>query len=202
VRDIDQIIPLGDWLQVPGRHNQRNAAASIAAALSAGASLEHAESGLRTFLGLPHRLQFVIETAGRRFYNDSIATTPESVLMALAAFSGPINLLAGGYDKGIDLAELAAVMAQRVKSAALMGATGPMLKQQLAQHQFQNDRARVCQTLEEAVSWAGEQSAVGDVILLSPGCASYDWFRNFADRGDQFARLAKSWNPRENAKEN
>ena len=93
--------------KIAGPAQSTNAAAAIAAALSIGASLADAESALREFAGLPHRLQFVIETAGRRFYNDSIATTPESVAVALEAFSEPIVLLAGGSDKGIDLRGLA-----------------------------------------------------------------------------------------------
>lgn len=195
VGEIDQTIPLGDWLSVPGRHNQQNAAAALLAALCVGVSFDEAKTGLQKFSGLPHRLEFVIETAGRRFYNDSIATTPESVERALTAFSEPIILLVGGSDKGIDLTPLTKQIARRVKAAALLGETGPMLQRDLQDRGVVGDAFRVCRSLEEAVRWAGERSQRGDVILLSPGCASYDWFRNFAERGEQFARLAKSWQP-------
>lgn len=199
---INQTIPLGNWLQVPGRHNQQNAAAAIAAALSIGESLPAAKAALESFLGLPHRLQFIIETAGRRFFNDSIATTPESVIMALGAFQQPIILLAGGYDKGIDLTEMSHHIAQKVKAVALLGTTATVLKDHWNRLRFPEDAARICHSLAEAVEWAGDQSLPGDVILLSPGCASYDWFRNFVDRGEQFTRLAKEWQaPRENINE-
>ncbi len=195
INDLDQTDRSGEWLQVPGRHNQQNAAAAIAAALSVGATLQDAQAALESFMGLPHRLQFVVETAGRRFYNDSIATTPESVIMALAAFQQPIILLAGGYDKGIDLSELSLHIAQKVKAVALLGSTAAVLKNHLERNQFPDSAARICGSLEEAVHWSGAQSLPGDVILLSPACASYDWFRNFVDRGEQFTQLAKSWTP-------
>ncbi len=188
-------VPLGDWLKIPGRHNQTNAAAAITAALSAGANLAAAEAALREFHGLPHRLELLTETAGRRFYNDSIATTPESVAVALEAFFEPIVLLAGGSDKGIDLRGLAESIARRAKAVALMGETASLLQKHLQDLGFPASAMRVCASLSEAFAWAGAQSQPGDVVLLSPGCASYDWFQNFADRGEQFARLAKSWKP-------
>lgn len=194
---ITEIIPLGDWLNVPGRHNHRNAAAALAAAMSIGATLPAVKTALKQFKGLPHRLQFVNETAGRRFYNDSIATTPESVAMALAAFTTPIILIAGGSDKGIDLSAFASQISEQAKAIALMGETGPRLQRHLMEQQVPASRVRVCRTLEETMTWAMEQSEAGDVILLSPGCASYDWFQNFADRGEKFTRLAKSWHPGE-----
>ncbi len=190
---VEETIPLGDWLKVPGRHNQINAAGAVAAALSAGAPLKAARNALESFAGLPHRLQWVAEWEGRRFYDDSIATTPESAIKALEAFSEPIILLAGGYDKGIDLGELAAMIARRVKAVALLGATGPVLKQYLDRLEFPETAMCPCRSFAEAVRWSADRSERGDVILLSPGCASYDWFRNFADRGEQFARLAKMW---------
>ncbi len=195
IAGTEESVPLGNWLKIPGRHNQSNAAAAIAASLSIGANQADAESALREFAGLPHRLEFVIEAAGRRFYNDSIATTPESVAVGLNAFSNPIVLLAGGSDKGIDLGGLAENIAHRAKVVALMGETACVLEKHLDNLGFPASAMRVCGSLLEAVFWAGGQSASGDVILLSPGCASYDWFQNFADRGEQFAKLAKSWNP-------
>ncbi len=195
---FDRTISLAEWLELPGRHNQHNAAAAIAAGLSAGATLEQAQVALESFLGLPHRLQFVIETAGRRFYNDSIATTPESAMMALAAFTQPIILLAGGYDKGMDLAEMSARIAQRAKAVALLGTTAAILKEHLTKLGFPAESARICRSLAEAVCWSADCSQAGDVVLLSPGCASYDWFQNFAERGAQFTRLAQSWQPLKN----
>jgi UDP-N-acetylmuramoylalanine--D-glutamate ligase len=147
--------PLSSWLKLPGRHNLANALAATCAAVRLGADADAVRQGLQNYTPLPHRLQWVGEFAGRTFYNDSLATTPESAEVALDAFSSPIVLLAGGYDKGVDLSHMAAAIAGRVKAVALMGQTAPQL-------------------------------------LLSPGCASYDWFRNFADRGAQFVEFVKS----------
>jgi UDP-N-acetylmuramoylalanine--D-glutamate ligase len=190
-------LPLGGWLQLPGRHNFQNALAAVCAAWAVGASEEAIESGLRGFTGLPHRLQFVGEAAGRRFYNDSLATTPESTQVALDAFSSPVVLLAGGYDKQIDLTEMARSIAQRTKAVALMGQTAEGLEAHIhhfaAQPTDRRPPTQCCASFREAFAWAVGQSAPGDIVLLSPGCASYDWFRNFADRGEQFVALVDEY---------
>ncbi len=193
IQGIEQKIPLADWVRLPGAHNVQNAAAAVAASLAVGVNISHLKTGMETFTGLPHRLQFVIETQGRKFYNDSIATTPESVFRALASFSEPVILLAGGSDKGSDLSELANQIANRAKAVALLGKTGPKLEQHLRELKFPTEKMFRATSLTDAVKWAGGKSSKGDVILLSPGCASYDWFLNFADRGEQFIQLAKSW---------
>ena len=185
--------PLRTWLRVPGLHNVQNALAASAAALAAGADPDAVRIGLQSYEPLPHRLQLVAESGGRRFYNDSLATTPESVVVALEAFDQPIVLLAGGYDKKIDLAPMAEVIARRARVVALMGQTAATLGDHITQY-VQGTAAPLmkrCDDFKEAFCWSAENSRPGDVILLSPGCASYDWFRHFADRGDQFARLAR-----------
>lgn len=186
-------IPLGQWLTLPGRHNFANALAAIAAADSVGAHDQAIQSAIENYQPLPHRLQFVGECAGRRFYNDSLATTPESTEVALDAFDSPIVLLAGGYDKHVDLSNMSRAIARKAKAVAAMGQTGPLIREQLL-----SVTDRTCGVSEPQASfaaafdWAWEHSSPGDVILLSPGCASYDWFRNFADRGSQFAMLINS----------
>jgi len=186
--------PLAEWLTLPGRHNLQNAMAAAAAALAMGTSLTAVEAGMRNYVPLPHRLQFVCEVAGRRFYNDSLATTPESTQVALAAFSEPIVLLAGGYDKQVDLTDMAQAIASRTKAVSLMGQTATTLHQQIT------NSPRCVTTvlaphahLESAFLAATRCSSPGDIVLLSPGCASYDWFRNFEDRGQQFMQLARQW---------
>ena len=142
---------------------------------------------------LPHRLQFVAEVAGRRYFNDSLATTPESAEVALEAFTSPIVLLAGGYDKQVDLSQMASAIARRVKAVALMGQTAARLRELI--EQTPGNQCRVSSelsSLREVCEWAVAQSDEGDVVLLSPGCASYDWFRNFADRGQQFTEFVRS----------
>lgn len=185
--------PLRDWLSLPGTHNLQNALAATCAALAIDVPLDAVERGLRGYKALPHRLELVAEAAGRKFYNDSLATTPESAIVALAAFHRPIILFAGGYDKGSDLTEMAtAIAAKPVKAVALMGTTGPRLGELLDDLDPQHRVARRrCESFDESFEWAVAQSRPGDVLLLSPGCASYDWFRNFADRGTQFRERAE-----------
>jgi len=177
---------------LPGRHNRWNAAAAVAAAEVLGVPEDRIRAGLATFQGLPHRLQFVAEGRGRRFYNDSLATTPESALCALEAFDAPVLLLAGGYDKQVDLKAFAEGIARRAKGVALLGQTAPKLEELLSQLGADVLRYRA-ESLEDAFRWVVERSAAGDVVLLSPACASFDWFKNFADRGRQFSALAQAW---------
>jgi UDP-N-acetylmuramoylalanine--D-glutamate ligase len=162
----------------------------------AGAAAPGIAQGLRDFPGLPHRLEFVGERAGRRFYNDSKATTPEAAIAALAAFDAeraPIVLLAGGHDKGVDLTSFAAAIAARAKAVALMGATADVLADAVARHAPPVvPRLHCAVSFEDAFEWSVAQSSPGDVVLLSPGCASYGWFENYEERGRRFAELACS----------
>jgi UDP-N-acetylmuramoylalanine--D-glutamate ligase len=193
----EQVLPLGKWLALPGVHNFQNALAAGCAAMVLGVGSAVIEAGLTSFSGLPHRLQLVAENAGRMFYNDSKATTPEATLLALDAFRAPVVLLAGGYDKGIDLDGLArGIVARRTKAVALLGQTGARLKELMRDADLRAEvLAKVHVTFEAAFQWAAAQSAPGDVVLLSPGCASYDWFPNYEARGDEFTRLARAWKP-------
>jgi UDP-N-acetylmuramoylalanine--D-glutamate ligase len=191
---VIRLAPLGDWLKLPGRHNLANALAATTAAMSVGATLDHVRAGLETYQPLPHRLQFVGAAAERKFYNDSLATTPESTLVALEAFSEPVVLLAGGYDKRVDLTAMAAGIATHTKAVALMGQTAAMLRDLIArQPQIATRCSGPLPDFETAFHWALTHSEPGDVVVLSPGCASYDWFRNFADRGEQFTRLVHEY---------
>lgn len=186
--------PVADWVTLPGQHNVANGKAAVMAAAAWGATSEHMERGLRTYEALPHRLQFVGEAAGRRFYNDSLATTPESAIVGLEAFAEPVILLAGGYDKHVDLAAMATAIAQHAKAVALMGSTAGTLKSLIeAVPDRRCDLSAPLPDFPTAFAWAVDHSAPGDVVLLSPGCASYDWFRNFADRGERFTVAARKW---------
>lgn len=186
----EEVWPLHDWLTLPGRHNVANALGAIAAARACGATRGMVEAGLRTYQPLPHRLQFVGEVRGVRFYNDSLATTPESAEVALAAFDRPIVLLAGGYDKHVDLSGMARAIAAKAKAVALLGQTGPQIGALVEQTPGNRCRVSPAQPdFRSAFGWAVAAAEPGDVVVLSPGCASYDWFRNFADRGRQFEEL-------------
>lgn len=192
-------------MKLRGRHNRQNALNAFAAVLAATLISSARDFGdgppnlppasvesFSTFEPLPHRLAPVATAAGRTFYDDSIATTPESAIAALDSFDEPIVLLAGGSDKQLDLSGLAESIASSVKAVALLGSTGPVLERAIAA-QSPGLTRQVSDSLSSAFHWAIDQSSPGDVILLSPGCASLDWFRNFQDRGNQFAQLARQW---------
>lgn len=188
----EQHFPLKQWVKLPGQHNLANALAAIAATSSLSVSTASVQTALENYKPLPHRLEFVGELDGRRFYNDSLATTPESTEVALEAFEAPIVLLAGGYDKHVDLTKMAQAIARRAKAVALMGQTASVLRQSIsATPKNHCVLSPSLQSFEAAFEWALKHSLAGDVILLSPGCASYDWFRNFADRGMQFTELVR-----------
>ncbi len=206
--------------QLPGLHNRLNIAAAACAAWQAGADPEQFSSALQSFRPLPHRLQIVAERAGRQFWNDSIATTPESAIMALRVFSKPVVLLAGGYDKGQDLSSFADEIRRRVAAVVLMGQTaeslGDLIESRLAGAgsgpseeigarspvQLNNaDRSdgcpvvRLANDFSDAFAQAVALSRQGGIVLLSPGCASYGWFRDYRERGELFTKLAKEWRP-------
>jgi UDP-N-acetylmuramoylalanine--D-glutamate ligase len=191
----EQILPMGVWLRLPGAHNFQNALAATCAALALEVPVSRISEGMQTFHGLPHRLQLVAEVAGRQFFNDSKATTPAAAIEALDAFRVPLILLAGGYDKQTDLTDFARAIARReVKAVALMGETAAKLQQAIQEADPQGKLAiQTHPAFEPAFAWAAAQSVPGDVVLLSPGCASYGWFANYEARGAEFERLARAW---------
>lgn len=191
-------LPLAASHSLPGKHNAANVAAAALAASAAGADPAAIRSAVASFRSLPHRLEFLGEHAGRRFYNDSKSTTPEAAIAALDALAslGPIVLLAGGADKHVDLRRFATAIHERAKAVALLGQTAASLETLIRQpHPWLSGEPTAppaihrASTLHDAFNWAIEQSAPGDTILLSPGCASLDWFNNYEHRGRQFADL-------------
>ena len=203
-------------LAVPGAHNQANAQAAWTAARQLGVGRAVAAAALAEFHGLPHRLQFVAERDGVRYVNDSKCTTPEGVAAALEAF-GPRRavLIAGGYDKGVDLAPLARAAATRAKAVVLLGATAERIAADLAAARSISPGRPADRTgaashahgatydmpveragdLPDAVTRARGLAEPGDVVLLCPGCASYDQFANYEQRGEAFAELADGSTP-------
>jgi len=181
---------LGEGWKLRGAHNLANLAAALAAAGELGADLEEALGAAESFEPLEHRLEYVATAGGVDFYNDSIATTPEAAAAGLGSFERPVVLIAGGYDKGIDLSDFAALAAARVKALVATGATGgAILSAALAGNAGLHAELR--RGFDEAVEAAFEAARPGDVVLLSPACASYDQFGNFAERGERFRELAR-----------
>jgi UDP-N-acetylmuramoylalanine--D-glutamate ligase len=196
------IMPV-DELGIPGTHNVSNALAAIAIGLLFGIAPDAIRRAAAAFQGVEHRLQSVGLVDGVRFVNDSQGTQPDAVIAALRAFPGPVVLIAGGRDKGVDLTELAGVAADTAAAAVLIGESGPALEAQLRDAGLQ--RTTRARTLDEAVVAADAYAhlALGDApegsvatVLLSPAAASFDMFEDYAARGRAFieavGRLAAS----------
>ncbi len=173
-------------LLIPGAHNRLNAQMAIEACALAGVERHAAAEALGDFRGLPHRLCLVGERGGVRYFDDSKATTPQASLLALGSFPpGVVHLIAGGYDKHADLSPLAQEAAQRARAVYTIGATGPALAR--AARGQGSARIEECGTLGQAMRRITQAARPGEVVLLSPGCASWDQFENYEQRGQAFA---------------
>jgi UDP-N-acetylmuramoylalanine--D-glutamate ligase len=181
-------------LYVRGAHNLSNAAAAAAAATLLGVPATTIVQGVRSFRGLAHRLELVATKGGVEYYNDSKATTPLSTMRALQAFESRVILLAGGYDKGTPFEELGQVIRGRARAALLYGKTAPKLAEAIAHagvDMLAGPPTQVVQlpNLEAALHQAVALAQPGDVVLLSPACASYDQFPHYEARGEHFRKL-------------
>jgi len=181
-------------LSVPGLHNVLNAAAALAISRILGVADDVATDALSRFSGLPHRLEFVRELEGVRYYNDSKATTPEAAMTSLKAFDGGIVVLVGGSDKGSSFAELGRALADRARAVICMGDTQEKILREVLLSSGAADRpvVKTATNSQEGVDLARELAEPGDVVLLSPGCASFDWFRNYEERGETFKILVRA----------
>lgn len=189
-RDQGKIIPIIpiDKLSLSGWANQENAMAASAAALSQHIAPEMIAQALTTFVGLPHRLQLLGEFLGRRIYEDSDATTPESTMVAIDSLKKPIILMAGGTDKGFQYDTLGQKIANEVKILILMGQNAGKIRASVEKFPHTTQIFDV-KNLEEAVKLARSLSQPGDSITLSPASASFGMFRNFVERAQIFAQL-------------
>ncbi len=176
-------------LALPGRHNAYNSMAAALAALAFGAGEGAVRAGLADFGGVPHRLEMVREIDGVRYVNDSKATNVDAVRYALDSFDSQIILIAGGRDKGNDYAALQAQVQDRVRSVIAVGESADKVEKELGKLAGSSVRA---DSMAEAVARAREAARPGDVVLLSPACASFDQFRNYEDRGDTFKRIVNA----------
>ncbi len=174
---------------LPGAHNRENAAAATAAARAAGIPDDAVAEALRTFPGVPHRLELVAEVGGVRYVNDSKATNTAAARRALAAYDAPLRLILGGSLKGESFAELARDAAGRVVGAYLIGEATDQLAAALRDAGVPY---ALCGDLATAIAEARRAARPGEIVLLSPACASYDQFRDFEQRGEEFRRLAEN----------
>jgi UDP-N-acetylmuramoylalanine--D-glutamate ligase len=172
--------------KIPGAHNRENAAAATAAARAVGIDETRIAEALETFPGVAHRLELVAESGGVRYVNDSKATNTGAARRALAAYDAPLHVILGGRGKGESYSDLALDLARRARRTYLVGeaANDLAIALELAgvQHEQSGD-------LETAVSAAARKARPGEIVLLSPACASYDQFRDFEERGDAFRRI-------------
>ncbi len=176
--------------RIPGAHNRENAAAATAAARAAGISEEQIAEALRTFPGVPHRLELVAEIDGVRYVNDSKATNVAAAIRALASFDAPIVLIAGGRPKGESFRPLAEAAVGRVKYLCAVGEAEEELIREFERVGIDcEDSGIVVSALLDAVV----VTKPGDVVLLSPACASYDQFENFEARGEAFRDAVHGW---------
>jgi len=184
---FDQHQPLPP-MPLPGRHNMENALAAAAVGRIAGLSDDAINEAIRGFKGVEHRLELVGEWAGVRWYNDSKATNPDAGRVALSAFPGaPVILIAGGYGSDFDLREWVEDVLANTEAVILIGASAGELAEALRVH----PKVIRAETLEQAVSIAAGMARQGSVVLLSPAYKSYDMFKDFEDRGNQFKELVR-----------
>jgi UDP-N-acetylmuramoylalanine--D-glutamate ligase len=179
--------PVGE-ISLRGQHNVENVLAATACALRLGVRPEAIRGAIAAFRAVPHRIEFVRELDEIAYYNDSKGTNVDSTLKALESFGEPVLLIAGGVGKGQDFAPLAAAGRGRVRRALLIGEDAPRLEAALSAAGIDTER---CATLEGAVGAARAAARAGDVVLLSPACASFDMFRDYEHRGDAFRHLVR-----------
>lgn len=172
---------------LPGRHNRENLIAAAMASFSAGATVQGIETVIKNFKGLDHRIQYVDTIDGVSFYNDSKATNTDAVETAISCFNKDIVLIMGGKEKNTDFTPLKTMIQNRVKQIIAMGETRHKIKKI-----FDSLCPALCvNDMEEAVNRAFQSASSGEIVLLSPACASFDMFSSYGDRGNQFMENVK-----------
>ena len=186
------LVPGISEVKLPGVHNLQNIFAASCAAYLAGARKPHIEKEIMTFTGLEHRLEFVREVGGVLYFNDSKATTPESAIAAISAFQSPVILIAGGYDKGSSFEAFADACVKHTRSVILIGKTAQKIKGLIQKKKDAGETPAISthETFKDAFLQAHHTARAGEIVLLSPACASYDMFTNYEDRGRQFKEMA------------
>lgn len=189
------LISLSDIL-LPGAHNADNYMAAFAAVMGI-VDPSHFAPLARTFTGVEHRCQFIREYEGVRYYNSSIDSSPTRTAAALSAFDKKVIVICGGYDKHIPFEPLAVSLCKHAKAVVLTGATGPKIKEALLACPDYTEGSPVIieePKFDDAVEGAKRAARPGDVVILSPACASFDAFPNFEARGHRFCDIVRSWN--------
>ena len=177
--------------QLLGRVNLYNLAAAVSICDCFEIDRKVLAEAVKDFKSLPHRLEFVANKDGVSWYNDSIATTPQSTIAAIEALDCPKIIIAGGYDKKLSFKDLGKALSQKAKAVILIGESAAAIREAI-QESGGNCHIEMADSLSDAVLFAKKLGCVGDAVVLSPACASYDMFANFQDRGEKFIQLVKS----------
>jgi len=180
-------------LQLRGEHNLENVCAAAAAAYAANCSLISIKKCLKTFKGLEHRLEFITEKKGIKYYNDSFSTTPETAIAAINAFKEPLILILGGSSKKSDFTKLGQTVAKtkNIKSVILIGKEAGKIKSSILKYKsYKRKFFQGAKSMKDIFFQIKKTASRGDVVLLSPACASFDMFKNYRDRGEQFKKFA------------
>ena len=184
------VIATGE-LRIPGKHNLENALAAVCIAFSAGIDPGITTKTLAGFKGVEHRIEFVAEVDGVRYVNDSKGTNPDAGIKAIEAIGKNILLIAGGYDKDADFTEYISAAKGRAKKLLLLGATAAKLRDSALAGGFSGEDVLMAGNIKKAVAIAKELAKPGDVVLLSPACASWDMYENYEERGRDFTARVK-----------
>ncbi len=192
--EIKEIINIED-IMLPGMHNVENYMAAIAAIWHM-VSVDSIKQVATTFNGVEHRIEFIRKINGVKFYNDSIASSPTRTMAGLSAFNQKVLLIAGGYDKQIPFDQLGHAVVNKVKTLVLIGKTANKIEKAVKDAMVTTEQQALpilkCTSLDIAVSEALKVAEEGDIIILSPACASFDMFKNFEDRGNQYKKIVKN----------
>ncbi len=177
-----------DGIRLRGEHNLLNIMPAIISSMILGIKEELVENTIKRFKGLPYRIELVFKKDGIAFYDDSKATNIDSSIKAIKSFKEPVILIAGGKDKGLNYSELAKEAKGKVKYAVFIGETANKMKMEFEKERI---RSEIADTMYEAVSKAVSRAEKGDVVLLSPATSSFDMFRDYEHRGDEFKKAVK-----------
>lgn len=188
-----EIIRTGD-LQIVGKHNFENVMAAVGVALFDGMDPETIRRVLKDFKGVEHRIEYVGEFGGVKYYNDSKGTNPAAAIKGIQAMSGPTLLIAGGYDKHSVYDEWIESFDGKVKKLVLIGQTKQIIADAAKANDFPEEDIVFCEDLKEAVVYCVNEAVAGDTVLLSPACASWGQFDNYEQRGDRFKDYVKDLN--------
>lgn len=188
-RKKEEVVDVNE-LQLLGKHNHENVMAAIAIAIRMGVPMECIRKTVQEFQAVEHRIEFVLERSGVRYYNDSKGTNPDAAIQALRAMPGPVILIAGGYDKHSEYDEWVSEFAGRVKYLVLLGQTRDKIAECAKAHGFTD--IMYAEDMAEAVRVCAAYADTGDYVLLSPACASWGMFANYEQRGDIFKECVRN----------